>query len=68
MSESESNEVLIEYCSPNEEVKSLTTLYENGVFSATFRPKSVGKNMIYTMTFYTSKCFGEIPESDINGT
>lgn len=47
MSESESNEVLIEYCSPNEEVKSLTTLYENGVFSATFRPKSVGKNMIY---------------------
>lgn len=42
LSESESNEVLIEYCSPNEEVKSLTTLYENGVFSATFRPKSVG--------------------------
>ncbi|XP_062580675.1 filamin-A-like [Saccostrea cucullata] len=42
VSESESTEVSIECCSPNDEVKPLTTLFENGVFTANFRPKSVG--------------------------
>ncbi|XP_022287770.2 filamin-A-like [Crassostrea virginica] len=41
-SEAEVEDVLIECCSPNDEVRSLTTLYDNGVFSANFRPKSVG--------------------------
>ena len=42
-SEAEVEDVLIECCSPSDEVRSLTTLYDNGVFSANFRPKSVGK-------------------------
>lgn len=45
--EFESNEVLIEYCLLNEEVKLLMILYENGVFFVMFRLKLVGKNIIY---------------------
>lgn len=50
--EFESNEVLIEYCLLNEEVKLLMILYENGVFFVIFRFKLVGKNMIYNDVLY----------------